>query len=137
MSTIKAVIYSILPCPHGWSLSTSFCDILKPIIVTTDEPASVTLFKASEIIDIEFETMPTINFNIESNIFTIIPVTLETIPYFPRTSMFFIFSLSFINKLINKLVIQTLFLFIYISFSIFTITSIIFSYFSSISINLL
>ena len=110
ISTNSAVIYSILPCPHGWSASTFFCDILKPIIVTTDEPASETLFKPSDIIDIEFDITPIITLKIDKSTFTIIPVILESIAYFPLTFWFSTLSLSLINSLINKLVIFSFFL---------------------------
>ena len=128
ISTINADIYSILPCPQGWSLSTFFCDILKPIIVITDEPASVILFKPSEIIDIEFEITPITTFTIDNIKFTIIPVILDKVPYFVLTFVSFTF-LSFMNKLINKFVIFYSFpYFLYIYLQIFA------KYYTTISI---
>ena len=103
ISTINAVIYSILPCPHGWSLSIFFCETLNPIMVTIDEPASVTLFNASEMIEMELANIPMTNFTADSRILTTIPVILESIPYLALVSGFSTF-LSFINNFINKFV---------------------------------
>ena len=105
MSTINALMYSILPWPQGWSASTFFCDILNPSIVTTDEPASEILFNPSDIIAIEFASTPITNLNIDNKTFTIIPVMLDSIPYFSRTSIFCTLSLSLINSLIKNFVI--------------------------------
>ena len=55
-------MYSILPWPNGWSLSTGLLAIFAPITVTMLEEASDRLLAASAVIDTEWLTVPQINF---------------------------------------------------------------------------
>ena len=50
IDTASPETYSIRPCPKGCSLSEGAQAILKPTRVTTDEPASERLLKASATI---------------------------------------------------------------------------------------
>ena len=72
-------------------------------MVTIDDPASVTLFNASEMMEMELANIPMINLTADNKILTTIPVTLDNIPYFALVPGFSVF-LSFINNLINKFV---------------------------------
>ena len=58
-------------------------------MVTTDEPASVKLLKPSDTMDMEFARIPTTIFPMDNKMFKIIPVTVESMAYLPRTSNFF------------------------------------------------
>ena len=79
-ATIRAEIYSILPCPNGCSLSAGILANLKPIMVITEEPASDKLLKASAVIAILAEINPTENFIKNKIILTIIPTILAKYP---------------------------------------------------------
>ena len=74
ISTIKPVIYSSLPCPSGCSLSTGLEAKRKPMSVTTDEPASETLLKASAITATDAAKSPAVSFPANKSKFNKIPV---------------------------------------------------------------
>ena len=78
--TISPVIYSILPCPNGWSGSGFFAAIRVPISVITDEPASVKLFTASAVTEIAPVISPAINLNEHKIKFITMPNTPAKVP---------------------------------------------------------
>ena len=80
--TNRPDIYSILPCPNGWSVSGFLSAIIKPASDITDEPASERLLNASAIIEIAPLMLPAINFPIKRNTFNTIPVIPVKVPYF-------------------------------------------------------
>ena len=59
--TTRPAIYSILPCPNGWSASGFLPEILNPTIVTMEAAASERLLNASAITATDFEKMPAIS----------------------------------------------------------------------------
>ena len=61
--------YSILPCPSGCFLSGVFPASLVPIMVTIEERASLKLFTASSITEIEFATIPATALNEDYTMF--------------------------------------------------------------------
>ena len=79
-ATIKADIYSILPCPNGCSASAGLSAILKPIIVTIEEAASDKLLNASAIIAILEATTPTVSLIANKIKLIIIPTTPPSTP---------------------------------------------------------
>lgn len=60
--TIKAAIYSILPCPKGCSASAGFPAIFTPIKLIIDEAASDKLLKASAVTARELRISPIVSF---------------------------------------------------------------------------
>ena len=70
---IVEVIYSILPCPNGCSLSGFLAASLVPTIVIIEDSVSLILFTASKIIAIELVIAPIISFRTDKAILTIIP----------------------------------------------------------------
>ena len=78
-------MYSILPCPYGWSLSASLYAILKPISDTSDEPASERLLNASAVIEIAPEMVPAMNFPVKRHIFKNMPTIPVRVPYLRLT----------------------------------------------------
>ena len=86
--TIRAAIYSILPCPKGWSLSAGFSAIFTPTKLMMDDPASDRLLNASAVTETLWSTSPTINFTIKRNTLQKIPTMLASTPYAVRTDIF-------------------------------------------------
>ena len=78
--TIAAMIademYSIRPYPYGCFLSRGLLASFTPIIVMMEDNASVRLLTASNVIAMEFVTIPTNALNATRMRLTIMPITL-------------------------------------------------------------
>ena len=102
--TIKAEIYSILPCPKGCSSSTGLLASFVPAMVMIPEPASDRLFTASAVMDTAPVSVPIRNFTAHSRRLHAIPnVPLKT-PSFSRDTaglhLCFFIDLSIIRLII-------------------------------------
>ena len=73
--------------------------------VTTDEPASEILLKASAMIATEPAIIPSVSLPIKSRILRSIPVTPARFAYFPRTFEFAVSLFLPMNSRIKKFVI--------------------------------
>ena len=93
----RAVRYSARPCPKGCFLSAGFPASFVPMIVITEERASLKLFTLSSIIAIELDKKPTKALKAARAIFAEIPVILALTIMFSR-SFSVIFSLRFWKK---------------------------------------
>ena len=79
-ATIKAAIYSMRPCPKGWSSSAGFSAILTPINPIMEEAASERLLNASAITEILLISSPISSFAPNSSMLQKIPTMLESVP---------------------------------------------------------
>ena len=104
--------YSSLPWPKGCSRSAGILAILKPAKVTTEDPASDRLLKASAVIAIEPVKKPAKNLLQNKQRFKRIPIPPANMPYLPRTTGSLIFWLSGMNKRIKKFTMQSPFWYI-------------------------
>ena len=57
-ATVSAARYSIRPCPRGWSMSASADANFVPMMVTTEETASLMLLTASRTTEMELAARP-------------------------------------------------------------------------------
>ena len=89
--TINPVIYSILSCPKGCSLSQGLADNLNPTKVRIELPASAKLLIPSAIIAILLIIKPIIIFKAHIIILLIIPTMPHIVPYAFLTFEFSIF----------------------------------------------
>ena len=104
--TARPERYSIRPCPKGWCRS-GFCPARrKPISVTTEEPASERLLKASAVMAMEPETVPAMNLPRNSRIFRQMPQRPLSVPYWRRTAGSCTLSRSRINSRVRSSVIE-------------------------------
>ena len=61
-ATMRPEMYSMRPWPKGWSSSAFLAAIWKPTRVTTEEPASERLLKASAVMAMDPVSRPARNF---------------------------------------------------------------------------
>ena len=80
MLTKSPVIYSIRPCPKGWSLSGLLPDSLNPISVITLDAASERLLKPSAMMDTEDASIPAVTLPANNRILRKIPTAPERTP---------------------------------------------------------
>ena len=85
-ATMKAEIYSILPCPKGWSSSAGFSAILTPIKPIMEEAASDRLLNASAMTEMLFTNIPIISLAANRRRLQKIPTPLARVPYSVLTS---------------------------------------------------
>ena len=98
--------YSTRPWPKGWCRS-GFCPASrKPMSVTTEEPASDKLLKASAVMAMEPETVPATSLPRNSRIFRQMPVNPLSVPYCWRTVGSCTLSLSRINSRMRSSVME-------------------------------
>ena len=107
IDTMSPLMYSILPCPKGCPSSGRFSASLNAASVTTDEPASERLLRASAVIAIEPLMEPAISLPTVSRTLKKIPVRPHNTPYALLTEGEFVFSLSLINILERSSIIIT------------------------------
>ena len=79
-ATTRPDMYSIRPCPKGWSVSGFRPASRKPSSVTAEEPASDRLLKASAVTAMEPESCPAKSFPANSRIFRTMPTTPHSVP---------------------------------------------------------
>ena len=79
------LMYSIRPCPKGWSSSAGAAAARKPIKVTTPLPTSERLLNASPVMAMELEISPNMNFAANNNKLQTIATQLLSMPYRSRT----------------------------------------------------
>ena len=90
--------YSMRPWPKGWP-SSAFCPAsLKPTRVTTDEPASDRLLKASAVMEMEPVISPANSFPADSSRLSTIPTAPDRMPYLSRTAGSVTLSQSLMNS---------------------------------------
>ena len=77
---MNAEMYSIRPCPKGWSSSAGFWAIFTPTKPTMEEAASDKLLNASAITEILFARRPMAIFAANSRTLQTIPTTLAIAP---------------------------------------------------------
>ena len=102
IETINPEMYSIRPCPKGWSESGFWPAILKPIKVMIDDAASDKLLNASAVTAMELLSTPAKNLKPNNKRLKKIPHPPQTIPYFWRVTGSLISVLSLIKKLMSK-----------------------------------
>ena len=106
---MNPVRYSMRSCPKGWSLSAGLPDNLKPINVTTDDPASERLLMPSAVTDMLPNRVPAVILARLRPRFTMIPMIPAKAPYPLLTAGSDIFPLFLTNLLIRKSIIRTTF----------------------------
>ena len=79
-ATISPEMYSMRPCPKGWSVSGFLPASRKPSSVTAEEPASDRLLKASAVTAMEPDSCPAKNLPINSRMFSAIPTAPHSVP---------------------------------------------------------
>ena len=84
--TANEEIYSKRPCPKGWSLSGRLLLIFAPSILTSDEPVSERLLKASDVIAMLPIREPMKSFSPNRKRLQIIPRIPPRTPYRSLTS---------------------------------------------------
>ncbi len=96
--------YSARPWPKGCP-SSAFCPAsLKPTRVTTDEPASDRLLKASAVMAMEPVTTPAKNLPADSSRLSTIPTAPDRTPYFSRTAGSVTLSQSWMKSRTSRLI---------------------------------
>ncbi len=80
MDTARPERYSARPWPKGWPGSGALAAMRKPSSVTTEEPASERLLKASAVMATEPERVPAKNLPKNSSRFSPIPTAPQRIP---------------------------------------------------------
>ena len=101
---MKAAMYSMRPCPKGWSSSAFFPAIFEPTTEITELPASDRLLKPSAMIDTELMMMPREILNTKRSRLHTIPVRPALSDIFVRSVCSFIFaSVNSSNRLMLRL----------------------------------
>ena len=96
--------YSARPWPKGCP-SSAFCPAsLNPTRVTTDEPASDRLLKASAVMAMEPVTTPAKNLPADSSRLSTIPTAPDRTPYFSRTAGSVTLSQSWMKSRTSRLI---------------------------------
>ena len=80
MDTTSPDTYSMRPWPKGWWLSGFWAASLKPRRVTTEEPASERLLKASAVMAMDPLRSPARNFPTNSSRFNAMPTAPHSTP---------------------------------------------------------
>ena len=79
-ATARPDKYSIRPWPKGWSSSARLAAMRKPTRVTTEEPASDRLLKASAVTAMEPVSTPATNFPADSSRLSTMPTPPDSRP---------------------------------------------------------
>ena len=87
--TIMEDRYSVRPYPSGCLRSGALPESFVPMMVMTDDIASLRLLTASSVTAIEFATMPTAALNAARKTLATIPITLVRMIIFSRDTSFF------------------------------------------------
>ena len=105
-ATTRPEMYSIRPWPKGWPASGFFPARRKPSSVTTEEPASDRLLKASAVMAMEPLRLPAASFPANSSRFRAMPTKPHSAPQARRTALSATCSRRGMNHFANREIIN-------------------------------